>query len=434
MEATLATAILIGSFMVFLFLGVPIAAGIAIASLITILTVVPYEIAAFALAQRLFSGIDSFVMLAIPFFILSGFLMNKGGIALRLVRLAQLIGGRLPGNLLQANVVGNMLFSAISGSTVATAAAIGGVMAPLEEKEGYDPALSAAVNIASAPTGLLIPPSGALILFSLVSGGTSIAALFVAGYIPGIMMGLLIMLVSAVIAHRLGYKNHQHSTFKQKLIIIAEAVPSLLLIIIVIGGIIGGIFTATEGAAAAVLYSLILAFVYKELKWRDILPIFGQSLRSAAIILFLIACSSIMAYAMTLTGIPQTIAKLVLQISDNKYIVFLTMNLIMILVGTFLDITPAILLFTPIFLPIAEQYGMHPVHFGIMLIFNMGLGNITPPTGTVLFVGCSVGKVTIEAATRRLLPMFAALIIGLMLVTYIPALSLTLPRLAALID
>lgn len=433
MDSTvLATIVLFSVFFITLFTGIPISIGIALSSFVTILTILPYDMSIFTLSQKLFSGIDSFTLLSIPFFILSGHLMNKGGIAIRLVRLAELIGGRLPGSLLQANVVGNMLFGSISGSSVAAAAAIGGVMAPLQKDEGYNPALSAAVNIASAPTGILIPPSGPLIVYSLVSGGTSIAALFMGGYIPGILMGLLVIGVGVMLSIKDGHKARPAIPFSKAIKIVLEALSSLMLIVIVIGGIIGGIFTATEGAAIAVVYSLVLAFLYKEIKSKDLLVIFGEALQSSAVVLFLIATSSMMANAMALTGIPNAISNIVLSISDNKYVVFFVMNIVLLIAGTFLDLTPAVLLFTPIFLPIAQKFGMDPVQFGIMLIYNMGLGNMTPPVGTVLFVGCKVGGVTIEQVTVKLLPIFLAVIVGLMMVTYIPSLSLALPKMFGL--
>ncbi|NIZ40723.1 TRAP transporter large permease [Entomospira entomophila] len=433
MDTGLATLILFGVFFVLLFTGVPIAVGIAIASIATVLTVLPLDMAIFTLTQRLFAGVDSFTLLALPFFILAGQLMNKGGIAIRLVRLAQMIGGRLPGSLYQANVVGNMLFGSISGSTVASAAAIGGILAPMQEKEGYDRSLSAAVNIASAPTGILIPPSGPLILYSLVSGGTSIAALFLAGYIPGLIMGVSIMIVSGFMAYRSGLRGGAPLAWGEKARIIIEAIPALLLIVIVMGGIVGGIFTATEGAAIAVLYSFILAILYKEVKIGDLPKIFGESLRNSSYILFLIATSSMMAYAMTLTNIPSAIVGMVEGVSSNPIIILLMMNVTLVLISTFLDITPAILLFTPIFLPIAQQLNMDPVHFGIMLAFNMTLGNITPPVGTVLFVGCAVGKVTIEEVVPKLLPFFLLLFVLLLVIAYVPSISLFLPRVLGMI-
>ena len=298
--------------------------------------------------------------------------MNNGGIAVRLVNLAKLITGKIPGSLAHTNAVGNMLFGAISGSAVAACAAIGGVMAPLEEEEGYDKNFAAAVNISTAPTGLLIPPSNSLIIYSLVSGGTSIAALFMAGYIPGILWGLACMVVAFIIAARRGYRSKQKISMKLALKVFWQALPSLLLIVIVIGGILKGAFTATEGSVVAVVYSLILSvFFYRSIKWKDLPKILLESAEMTGIIVFLIGVSSIMSWVMAFTGIPAAVSSFLLSISNNKYVILLLMNVLLLLVGTFMDLTPAILIFTPIFLPICQNFGMDPVHFGIMLVLNL---------------------------------------------------------------
>ncbi|NGP45116.1 TRAP transporter large permease [Bacillaceae bacterium SIJ1] len=427
-----ASIILFGVFFVLLAIGVPISVGIGVASFITALTVVPIDVAVFTAAQKMVQGINSFALLAVIFFILSGSIMNNGGIALRLINLAKLIGGRLPGSLAHTNVVGNMLFGSISGSAVASAAAMGRVMTPLQEKEGYDKSFSAAVNIASSPAGLLIPPSGVLILFSLVSGGTSISALFMAGYLPGILMGIAVMVVAYFLAKKASYPVAERPTFSQGLKVVLDAIPSLLLIVIVIGGIVAGIFTATEGAAVAVLYSIILAAIYREIKLKDIPDILRETVVMTGIVLFLVGASSIMSWVMAYTGIPNAISDLLLQASDNPIIILLIMNIILLIVGTFMDLTPAVLIFTPIFLPIAMEIGMDPVHFGIVLVFNLCIGIMTPPVGSALFVGCSVANVRIESVLRPLVKMFLALIVALMLVTYIPWISLALPRLFGL--
>ncbi|MGL5253610.1 MAG: TRAP transporter large permease [Brevinema sp.] len=429
----LATLVLFGSFFIFLALGVPISVGIGLCSIITALCLGPLDIVLFPLTQKLFGGLDSFTFLAIPFFILSGNIMNKGGIAIRLVNFAKLLGGRLPGSLAQTNIIGNMLFGAISGSSIAAAAAIGGIMGPLQEKEGYNRAFSAAVNTCSAPTGILIPPSGPLILYSLVSGGTSIAALFVAGYIPGMLMGLSIMIVASVYAYKLKYAVYAGTSFTEAVKIILNAIPSLSLIVVVIGGIILGVFTATEGAAIAVAYSLLLSLFYRELNWSMLVEVFGKSLQGSAMVLFLIATSGMMAWVMAYAGIPQFVANSLLAVSSNKYIILLIMNFCLLIIGTFMDLTPAVLIFTPIFLPIATSLGMHPIHFGIMLIFNLGIGNMTPPVGSVLFVACSVGKVKMQEMVPFLWPFFIAIIGALLMVTYIPEISLFLPKMFNLI-
>ena len=311
--------------------------------------------------------------------------MNNGGIALKLVNFAKVLSGKLPGSLAHTNIVGNMLFGAVSGSSVAAAAAIGGTMAPLQEEEGYDKNYSAAVNIASAPTGLLIPPSNSLIIYSLVSGGTSVAALFMAGYIPGILWGLSVMVVAFILAKKYKYSSKYTITFKEAMKIFIDALPSLALIFVIIGGIVGGIFTATEGAAVAVVYSFVLSFFfYKSIKLKDIPRILLETVEMTGIIIFLIGVSSIMSWVMAFTNIPNAITEILLGISSNPIVILLIMNLVLLVVGTFMDLTPAILIFTPIFLPIAKNFGMDTVQFGIMLIFNLCIGNITPPVGNTL--------------------------------------------------
>ncbi len=428
-----AALILFGVFFLLLALGVPISVGIGVASFVTALTIVPMDIAIFTAAQKMVQGINSFTLLAVIFFILSGSIMNNGGIAIRLINLAKLVGGRLPGSLAHTNVVGNMLFGSISGSAVASAAAIGKVMTPLQAKEGYDKSYSAAVNIASSPAGLLIPPSGALILYSLVSGGTSISALFMAGYLPGILMGLAVMSIAFILAKKQKYPVAERPSLTTGIKIVLDAIPSLLMIVVVIGGIVGGIFTATEGAAVAVLYSIILSAIYREIKLTDIPQILKESVVMTGIVLFLVGASSIMSWVMAFTGIPSAISELLLASSDNPIIILLIMNLILLIIGTFMDLTPAVLIFTPIFLPIATEIGMDPVHFGIVLVFNLCIGIMTPPVGSCLFVGCSVADVSIESVLRPLTKIFVALIVALLLVTFIPSISLTIPRLIGLL-
>lgn len=416
-------------FFLLLLIGVPIAISIAGASILTMLILFPFDVAVFTSAQKLVSGLDSFSLLAIPFFILSGIIMNNGGIAIRLINLAKIISGRMPGSLAHTNVVGNALFGSISGSAVAAAAAIGGVMSPLQEKEGYDRTYSTAVNVASAPTGLLIPPSGLLIVYSLVSGGTSVAALFIAGYLPGILWAVATMIVAYIIAKKKNYPVSAKISFSEKLKVFLDAIPSLLLIVIVIGGIIAGIFTATEGSAIAVVYSFILSLCYRSLKLKDIPRILVETVEMTAIIMLLVAASSILSIVMSFTGIPEAITSGILSLTDNPIVILLLMNIILLFIGTFMDITPAVLIFTPIFFPIVNSFGMDPVHFGIMMCMNLCIGSITPPVGSALFVGASVGKVKIEQVTRPLLPFYGAILVVLLAVTYIPQISLFLPNL-----
>jgi len=428
MDPAGAALVLFVLFFGLLTIGTPISVAIGVSSVVIGLAYLPPNVINFVGAQKMFSGIDSFTLLAIPFFVLAGNIMNKGGIAIRLINLAKLIGGRMPGSLAHTNVIANMLFGAISGSSIAAAAAVGGVMAPLQKKEGYDAPFAAAVNIASAPTGILIPPSGPLILFSLVSGGTSISALFMGGYIPGILMGLSVMAVITVIAMRRNYRSEASVSLPEALRIVLAALPSLAMIVVVIGGISIGAFTATEGAAVAVLYSFALSLVYRMASWREYREALASSAVTSCSILFLIAASGIMSYVMTLAGIPDIIAGAILSF-HSTVLILLVMNICLLIIGFFMDLTPAVLIFTPIFMPIAQQIGMDPVHLGLMMIFNLGVGSMTPPVGSVLFVGCSVAGLRIDQVIRPILPFFLAVTIALLLVTYIPALTLGLPRL-----
>lgn len=415
---------------ILLIAGVPIAIALGISSVCAILPIMPMDVAVLTGAQRIFSGVSVFSLLAIPFFILAGNIMNKGGIAIRLINLAKLLVGKVPGALAHTNVLANMLFGAISGSGTAAASAMGSIIGPIEKDEGYDPNFSAAANIATAPTGLLIPPSNVMITFSLVSGGTSVAALFMAGYIPGILWGLACMIVIFCLAKKYGYSST--TTFHGSEIpkVIFQAIPCLLLIVIVIGGIIGGIFTATEGSVVAVVYSLILSLVfYKSIKISDIPKLLIDSAETTGIIIFLIGVSGIMSWVMAFTNIPEAVSAGLLSISENKYVILLMINVILLVVGTFMDMTPACLIFTPIFLPVCTALGMNTIHFGIMMIFNLCIGTITPPVGTTLFVGVKVGGVKIETVFRQLLIYFAAIFIVLLMITYVPQFSLWLPGL-----
>ena len=433
MSIGVTTALLFIVFGVLLFLGVPISVSIIVSSIVTVMSTLSWDQITFITMQKMNSGVESFSLLAIPLFILAGNIMNNGGIAKRLIAFAQLFVGRIPGNLAQANILGNMLFGALSGSSVAAASAMGGCISPSEKEQGYDPAFSAAANIASAPTGLLIPPTSAFIVYSTVAGGVSISTLFMAGYVPGILMGIGCMAVAFVMARKAGMKATGRDKSKSIGKIVWDAIPSLLLILIVIGGIVSGIFTATEGAGVAVLYCLILSVIYRNLTLKGFVKILLDSAKTSGIILFLISASSAMSFVMAYAGIPSAISSALMAISDNKYVIFLLMNIILMVVGMFMDITPAILIFTPIFLPIAQSLGMSDIQFGVMLIFNMCLGNITPPVGSVLFVGCGIGGVSIEKVTPKLIPYFAVLFALLLLVTYVPALSLGIPSLMGLI-
>ncbi|MEY8310106.1 TRAP transporter large permease [Erysipelotrichaceae bacterium 51-3] len=426
--ATLSGLIILVLLAIMLIMGVPIAIALGIASVAAILPIMPADVAVVTASQRIFSGISVFSLLAIPFFILAGNIMNKGGIAIRLINLAKIMTGRMPGALAQTNAIANMLFGAISGSGTAAASAMGSIIGPVEEEEGYSKDFSAAANIATAPTGLLIPPSNVMITYSLVAGGASVSALFMAGYIPGILWGLACMVVIYFLAKKNGYRSTVKYTAKEKGKMFVQAIPCLLLIIIVIGGIIFGAFTATEGSVVAVVYSLLLSiYGYHSMKWSDVPKVLKESAEMTGIIIFLIGVSSIMSWVMAFTGIPQMVSSAILGMTHSKVIILLMINIILLIVGTFMDMTPAVLIFTPIFLPICTELGMDMIHFGIMIIFNLCIGTITPPVGTTLFVGVRVGGVTIESVFKQLLLYFGAIFIVLMLVTYIPQLSLWLP-------
>ena len=385
--------IILAVMLTLLFLGVPISYCIGISSLSAILTTIDLDVAVLTAAQRTFVGMSKFSLTAIPFFILAGNIMNQGGIAKKLVNFVMAILGKLPGALLVTNVGTNALFGSISGSASAAAAAVGSMIRDGADEAGYDPALTAATNAASAPSGLLIPPSNAMITFSLAAGGTSVAALFTATL---------------------------------------DAIPSLSLIIVVIGGIIGGIFSATEGSAIAVVYSLILAFCYKSIDLKKLWNIIVDSAKTSGMVVFLIGVSNILGWVMAFMQIPDAVAAALLGLTDNKYVILLIMNVILLIAGTFMDVTPAILIFTPLFLPICQGFGMHPIHFGLILIYNLCIGNITPPVGNTLFVGIKVGRTTLAKVLPYMLIYYVAIIAGLLLVTYIPAVSMILPQLAGL--
>lgn len=414
-----------------LVLGVPICISIALSSIAAGAAALDIDMMLQTGAQRTFSGISVFTLIAIPFFILAGNIMNRGGIAIRLMNFARLLVGKIPGSYAHTNCMANMMFGAISGSGVAAASAMGTIIGPIAEKEGYSKDYMAVANIASAPTGLLIPPSNVLITYSLVSGGTSVAALFLAGYIPGILWGLGCMVIAFIAAKRLGYKGDtQKITMSMAMKVTLDAIPSLLLILVVIGGIVAGAFTATEGAVVAVVYSLILSIIYRSITWADLKRIYADSAAMTGIIVFLIGVSSIMSWVISFVNIPAAVGDMLNGISSNKFVILLIINIFLLFVGTFLDTTPAILIFTPIFLPIGMQCGLSPVEFGIVIVYNLCIGTITPPVGNILFVGVKVAKTTIERVFKPLLPYYLVIIAVLMVCTYFPAVSSFIPEMA----
>ena len=424
----IAVAVLTLSFVVLLVVGVPIAFCIGISTALTMLLSVESLPVMTTVAQRVATSLDSFTLLAIPFFILAGQLMNRGGIARRLVDFAKSLLGMLPGGLAFVNIVAAMLFGAVSGSAVAAASAVGGFMGPQMKAEGYDKNFSAAVNVTSATTGLLIPPSNVLIVYSLASGGVSIAALFLAGYLPGILVGLSLMAVAGIWAYREDYPTSDRVPLRTALWRFLDALPSLFMLVVVIGGIVAGVFTATEAAAIAVLYALVLAVFYQEIDWNDLYGVLLETVNTSAIVLLLVGTSIAMSWVLSYEMIPQGVASALVGLTDSTWGLLLIINALLLAVGTFMDITPAILIFTPIFLPIVTELGISPVQFGIILVLNLSVGLCTPPVGTVLFVGAAVGDTTISRMVRPLLPLFLAMIAALLAVTFVPELSTWLPH------
>lgn len=416
-------------FVVLLIVGMPIAISIAFSSMLTLLLVIPFNVATFSSAQKMVGSINSFSLIAIPFFVLSGIIMNNGGIAKKLVDFSMLFVGRIPGSLAHTNVLGNALFGSISSSAIAASTAIGGVLIPQQVEEGYDRKFATAVNIASAPTGMVIPPSTAFIMYSLVAGGASISALFMGGYLLGILWSVGIMIVAFIIAKKNKYPTIQKGQSKNMKKVLKEAVPSLLLILIIIGGILTGVFTAVEASAIAVVYSLAIAmFYYKTMKLSDVPNMLIQAVAMSGTIMFLLATSSMMSFAMAFTGIPQAISSKIMGITDNKLIILLLVNLVLLFVGMFMDVAPAILIFTPIFLPIVTNVGVDPLHYGLFSIMNLCVGSITPLVGTGLYVGVSVGGVKAKAMLKPMLPFYGITLVVLFLITYFPELVMWLPN------
>lgn len=424
--------LLIGIF-VLLIIGVPVAVAVGTSSFVALAYVIGPETASFVGAQRLFTGINSFTLLAIPFFVLAGELMNTGGIAARLVDAAKVLVGRMPASLAQTNVVANALFGSVSGAAVASAAAVGTVMGPRQRAEGYDRGFSAAVNAASAPAGMLLPPSNTLIVYSLVSS-TSIAALFMAGYGPGLLWALACMLVVFLYSRRHKMAGGEGVPLKVVGVTLFRALLPLLMIVIVIGGILTGIFTPTESAVIAVLYSLVLGFAYRMISLRQLPGILLSATKTTSIVMMLVGVATIMSWVMSYSQIPQLIAETMLGITESPTLILLLILVLLVAVGTFLDPTPAILIFTPIFLPIVTEFGVDPIHFGLIVVFALSLGTITPPVGNVLFVSAKVAGLRIEPVIAALVPFFIALLIGLLLVAFIPALSLWLPEALGLLE
>nr|WP_319387804.1 TRAP transporter large permease subunit [uncultured Cohaesibacter sp.] len=423
--------VLFGLFFILLIIGTPIAIGLVFSGVLTLSLQLDPASMLSTTGEKLFNSLDNFGFLALPCFVLAGNIMTHAGIARRLIDLAMLMGRRIPGNLWQANVIANMLFGCLSGSGIAAATAIGSMVAPIAKEKNYDMPFTTAVNAASAPAGMLIPPSGPFIIYSLISGGSaSIVALFLAGYVPGIIMGLSVMIVAYVYARRNKYPTDK-SPYKasEVLVTLTRALPSLTLVLVVIGGIVGGVFTAIEGSGVAVFYSLLLALLYKSISFKQLLQACVDTVFASGVILLLIAASGLMSWSMTFASIPDSIGSFLVGISESKYVILVLINIGLLIGGIFMDMSAALLIFTPILFPVVTHMGVDPVHFGVVMMYNLCMGVVTPPVGTVLFVSCGITGEPISRVVKPLLPIFIMQIIGLLAITYIPELSLFLPRL-----
>ena len=429
----LSILVLFVSFFMLLLLKVPVAYSIGISTTLSLLLNIDRLPGITTIAQRMTTGIDNFALLAIPFFVLAGEIMKRGGIANRLINFAKSLVVSLPGGLAYVNVLASMLFGAISGSAIAATSAIGSIMTDRMEEEGFPREFSASVNITSSTTGLLIPPSNILIVYALASGGlASVAALFVAGYLPGILLGVALMGYIAFVAIRRDFSKGDPLPFKQIWTFFRKAFFSLLLLVIVVGGIVAGIFTATEASVIAVLYAAVLALIYGDIKVKDFSSILLTSAKTTAVVMFLICTSMAMSWLFSFEGIPELMSNFLLDQFSNKFVIFLVINIVLLLVGTFMDITPAVLIFTPIFLPVVMELGMDPVHFGIVLVLNLCIGLCTPPVGTILFVGSGVANISVSQVVKPLLPFLAIMIFVLLLILYIPEITMILPNLFVL--
>jgi len=430
MTDPIAILILLGGFALLMALKVPVAFALALAAFASAWYYAPVFLP--IVAQQLVSGIRPFNFLAIPFFIIAGNIMGEGGIARRMLNVADVLVGRLRGGLAMVNVLSSKFFGAVSGSVVADTSSFGTIMIPMMEKQGYNKNFAVANTVTSSIVGLLIPPSHNMIIFAMAAGGgISIAALFLAGIMPALLLGVSLMTVTYIISVKNNYPKGEKYTFKQAFKVIADSALGMFTIVIIVGGITSGWFTATEASVIAVVYAFIITFfVYREIPLSHFWFIMKKSARTVAMVMAIISASSAFGYMMTLLRVPDMATNAILAISDNPMVILLLINIILLVLGLVMDMAPMILITTPILMPVATQVvGMDPVHFGIVLLLNLGISLITPPVGTVLFVGCSIGRTTIEAVIKPLLPYYLVMILVLLAVTFIPTISLWLPSL-----
>jgi len=423
-----ASLILFGTFVLFLIVGVPVAFALGIASLLAALYLgVPLE----AVLLKASDSVDNWALLAIPFFVFAGVLMAEGGMARRLVAFANIFVGFMRGGLAMVNILASMFFGGISGSAIADTSSIGAIMIPMMKKQGYEDHFAVNVTISSAQQGIIIPPSHNAIIYSFAAGGTvSIAQLFMAGVIPGVMIGLALMALAFIMSVRHDYPKGEPVSLRQAVRISWEALAGLFTVVIIFGGVVGGVFTVTESASAAAIWAfLVTMFVYRDLKWRDLPRVLQGAVRTIALVMIVVGFAGSFGYMMTLMQVPAKVTHFLLTLSDNKYVILMLLNVMLLVLGTFMDMAPLILITTPILLPVIKTIGVDPVHFGIIMMLNLSIGLVTPPVGTVLFVGCAIGKIPMERAVRHLWPFWFAMLVVLILVTYVPALSLWIPSL-----
>ncbi len=428
-DPNLAVALLLVSFFGMILVKVPVTFALGIS---TMVTMIYCGIPLMSAVQMMAKSVNSFSLMAIPFFILMGEIMSAGGISKRMLAFANVIVGRMRGGLAQVNVMASMFFGGISGSAVADVSSLGTMLIPMMKENGYDDDFSVGITVTSACQGLMIPPSHNMIMYAVAAGGLSVEKLFLAGYGPGVLTGLILMGICWLIAKKRDYPRGKKISFKESLKTTMDAILALMTAVIIVGGVVGGIFTATESAAIACVYSFIIAaFVYKELKWKDIPKVLFKTVKTLAAVFGLIAAAGAFGVMLARLQVPQLITNTLLNISDNRIIIFLIINLMLLILGCIMDMAPLILIMTPILLPVVKSFGMSEIQFGIMLICNLGIGLCTPPVGSALFVGCGIGKIKVEQAVKGMLPMYIAMIMVLLLITFVPAVSMTIPNLLA---
>lgn len=426
-DSQTAITILLGSFFLMVILRVPITFCLGISS---ILAGIYCNVSLPILAQAMVRGVNSFSLLAIPFFILSGEIMGYGGMSMRMVRLANALIGHVQGGLAHVNILASTFFGGISGSSVADTSSNGSILIPMMVQKGYGADYSVAVTITSSVQGILIPPSHNMIIYSLVAGSVSVSALFLAGLIPGLLLGLGLMVISHIIAVKRNYPLGDRVDRKEKIAAFKDSFLGLFTFVIVVVGVVTGFYTATEAAAVAALWAfLITFFVYRDVPLRDFPVILKSALRTIAIVVALIGTSNVFGWMLAYLKVPAMATQALLSISDNKYVILLVINVLLLFLGCIMDMAPLILITTPILMPVIYKIDMDPVHFGVVMMLNLGMGLLTPPVGSTLFVGCAIGKISIEELSKIMIPFYFTMFIVLMIITYIPAVVLTLPKL-----